>query len=284
MSAPINIWKIRFHMSISTHLIFPVVDQQSQEHHSIIPMLPSAGHIWQDLTKGQDGEQSWPNQKKNISKTIEIPELEYSLTCRMASKMLLIITYSSIVFWLMLSVTCWHIFSTYLFTFRMFFQNSTRSIPQCWSQYNESFRMFCLTVTRHSSSLRQRLFRLSEPPPHRRLSSLSIKSCRSYKTWSEWTPIIPFTPLFPLGVFFAPRTFILCSALSKPMSMLMMSKPEADLFFWWTPRKSAQSVWREPATQVLCVTETQLCIFLAIRWRHRSKSINLTIWDLLMWL
>lgn len=39
------------------------------------------------------------------------------------------------------------------------------------------------------------------------------------------------------------RTFILCSALSKPMSMLMMSKPDADLFFWWTPRKSAQRVW-----------------------------------------
>lgn len=33
-----------------------------------------------------------------------------------------------------------------------------------------------LTVTKHSSSLRQRLLRLSEPSPHRRLSSLSIRS------------------------------------------------------------------------------------------------------------
>lgn len=41
------------------------------------------------------------------------------------------------------------------------------------------------------------------------------------------------------------HTFILCSALSNPISMLMMSKPDADLFFWWTPRKSAQRVWEQ---------------------------------------
>lgn len=237
MSAPINIWKIRFHMSISTHLIFPVVDQQSQEHHSIIPMLPSAGHIWQDLTKGQDGEQSWPNQKKNISKTIEIPKLEYSLTCRMASKMLLIITYSSIVFWLMLSVTCWHIFSTYLFTFRMFFQNSTRSIPQCWSQYNESFRMFCLTVTRHSSSLRQRLFRLSEPPPHRRLSSLSIKSCRSYKTCNEHR-------LFPSLLYFPSECFL-------PHAPSSFAQPcQSPWACWWCQSQKQTCSSGEPPGKV----------------------------------
>lgn len=41
--------------------------------------------------------------------------------------------------------------------------------------------MFYLTVTRHSSSLRHRLLRLSEPSPQRRLSSLSIRSCRRHK-------------------------------------------------------------------------------------------------------
>lgn len=39
-------------------------------------------------------------------------------------------------------------------------------------------------------------------------------------------------------------TFMHSSALSKPISMLIMSNPEVDLFFWWTPRMSAHKVCR----------------------------------------
>lgn len=40
-------------------------------------------------------------------------------------------------------------------------------------------------------------------------------------------------------------TFMHNSALSKPISMLIMSNPEVDLFFWWTPRMSAHKVCRD---------------------------------------
>lgn len=61
--------------------------------------------------------------------------------------------------------------------------------------------LMLLTVTRHSSSLRQRLFRLSEPSPQRRLSSLSIRSYRK-NIQHEWTWIIYFIPLFHLSGYF----------------------------------------------------------------------------------
>lgn len=169
-----------------------------------------------------------------------------SLTCRMASKMLLIITYSRMVFWLILSVTCKQFFFVYIFV--MFFVPCITNITVMLKRY---FRFWFLTVTRHSSSLRQRLFRLSDPSPHKRLSSLSIKSCRrqnkrhflnQHLLMHLW--FISCTPFF-YSHGTSSHTFILCSALSNPMSMLMMSKPDADLFFWWTPRKSAQRVWEK---------------------------------------
>lgn len=45
--------QVKVHLSICTHLIFPVVDQQGQEDYSIITMLPSTGHIWQNLRRGE---------------------------------------------------------------------------------------------------------------------------------------------------------------------------------------------------------------------------------------
>lgn len=45
-------------------------------------------------------------------------------------------------------------------------------------------------------------------------------------------------------------TFIHSSALSKPTSMLMMSNPEVDLFFWWTPRINAHKVCKEEKQKV----------------------------------
>lgn len=56
----------------------------------------------------------------------------------MASKMLLIITYSSIVFWLILSVTCKHIFFHKCDVF-----NSTTSISQSLSHCNSSCFLIC---------------------------------------------------------------------------------------------------------------------------------------------
>ena len=40
------------------------------------------------------------------------------------------------------------------------------------------------------------------------------------------------------------HTFMRSSALSNPISMLMISKPVADLFFWCTPLNKAQRVYR----------------------------------------
>lgn len=168
----------------------------------------------------------------------------------MASKMLLIITYSSMVFWLILSVTCrWKCFISST--------NITQSGSNLWLKLLFFVCLF-LTVTKQSSNLRQRLLRLSELSPQRRLSRLSIRSCRSHKQ-KVYTIFIynmrasslfyPFyTPIYFNASYFLTHfrlTFILCSALSKPMSMLMMSKPDADLFLWCTPRKSAHRVWGE---------------------------------------
>lgn len=47
-------------------------------------------------------------------------------------------------------------------------------------------------------------------------------------------------------------TFIQSSALSKPTSMLMMSNPEVDLFFWWTPRINAHKVCKGKIQRIKC--------------------------------
>lgn len=157
-----------YHIKTSTHLIFPVVDQKGQEDHSIITMLPSTGHIWQNLRKEEMNKSGrrFQNKINVFCQTVYCS----SLTCKMASKMLLIITYSSMVFWLMLSVTCGHIFHIFVMSL-----TAQQAFPKAHRiRINTRF----LTVTRQSSSLRQRLFRLSEPSPQRRLSSLSIRSCR----------------------------------------------------------------------------------------------------------
>lgn len=90
--------------------------------------------------------------------------------------MLLIITYSRIVFWLILSVTCKQ---------NLFLQVSKHHIIIGV----HAVHMFYLTVTRHSSSLRHRLLRLSEPSPQSKLSSLSIRSCmkHKHKCWCDFT-------------------------------------------------------------------------------------------------
>lgn len=192
----------------------------------------------------------------------------------MASKMLLIITYSSMVFWLILSVTCKQI----CLNLCLFFNHSRNSVTKTYFRLLLFFFVcvLCLTVTRHSSSLRQRLFRLSDPSPQTRPSSLSIKSCTNTNTWNDanaplysfiiYTYLLLLSSTLRQGI--SPHTFILCSALSKPMSMLMMSKPDADLFFWWTPRKSAQRVW-ERSTEV-----TKRVMMMWYLW-HKTRSIYL---------
>lgn len=169
--------------------------------------------------------------------------------------MLLIITYSRIVFWLILSVT-WEkdvsMFMRHVAT-EARIQAGELHCYLCSFFFSSILSIF-LTVTKHSNNFRQRLLRLSELSPQRRLSNLSMRSWRRHKlNWINSNKIAAFSPhllcllhvCLPFFKDCLSRTFILCSALSKPMSMLMMSKPDADLFFWWTPRKSAHSVWRD---------------------------------------
>lgn len=56
--------QVQFSVSICTHLIFPVVDQEGQEHDSIITMLPSTGYIWQNLRREERENRDDQNGKK----------------------------------------------------------------------------------------------------------------------------------------------------------------------------------------------------------------------------
>lgn len=155
----------------------------------------------------------------------------------MASKMLLIITYSSMVFWLILSVTCKHINSHICDVY-----NKHHNIIHL-----AVFNMFCLTVTRHSSNLRQRLFRLSEPSPQRRLSSLSIRSCTGQnKTWMNKS----FISLFSSPLKVLPTHLHPLLSLVKPHEHVDDVKARCGLVLLVNPpEKCTESLEREVEQQ-----------------------------------
>lgn len=155
--------------------------------------------------------------------------------------MLLIITYSSMVFWLILSVTCNR--CCYIFV----------HILKNFPNFVTLKRYFILLLFHCAPSHRHQTQQQFETKTLQTLRPISTKEavqslhqilCKRHKCekWCE-RQLLLLSSTFKQGI--SRHTFILCSALSNPMSMLMMSKPDADLFFWWTPRKSAQRVWEE---------------------------------------
>lgn len=191
----------------------------------------------------------------------------------MASKMLLIITYSSIVFWLILSVTCKHIFFHKCDVF-----NSTTSISQSLSHCNSSCFLVCsVSPSQDTTAVWDKDFSDSLSRLHKEGCPVSpsgpAEDTNAWMTMITWMNANHFFHRFLPRERNCSHTFILCSALSNPISMLMMSKPDADLFFWWTPRKSAQRVWGERqrstgiakrVNNVKCSAWTQKCCVLGI--------------------
>lgn len=70
------------------------------------------------------------------------------------------------------------------------------------------------------------------------------------------------------------------SALSKPISILMMSKPDVDLFFWWTPRISAHSVCsrKHKLTHAGSVRQSLLG---SENCHHQCRNLNLMVFGFL---
>lgn len=143
--------------------------------------------------------------------------------------------------------------------------------------------MICLTVTRHSSSLRQRLFRLSEPSPQSRVSSLSIRSCtrQKHEAKNEWKQWFLSLRLSPLKVFFAHLHPLL--SLVKPHEHVDDVKARRRLVLLVNPpEKCTESLGREAWGEHRHCLKSEYCEMFYINtkkysslksfWRHSSDT------------